>query len=49
MRTNQLEDVAMWRDNIKIDRRETGRGDMYWVEWLRIESLMECVTTVMNL
>jgi hypothetical protein len=41
MRTDQLEDTAIWRDNIKIDLREPDRGDMYRLEWLRIESLIE--------
>jgi hypothetical protein len=41
MRTYQLEDTVIWKDHIKIDLRETGRGDMNWPEWLRIESLVE--------
>jgi hypothetical protein len=41
METYQLKDTVIWKDNIKIDRRETGRGDMNWPDWLRRESLME--------
>jgi hypothetical protein len=39
-----------WEDNIKMDLREMGFGDVYWIHWAQDrDRLRAVVNTVMNL
>jgi hypothetical protein len=39
-----------WKDNIRMDLREIGFGDVYWIRWAQDRDMWRAlVNTVMNL